>query len=94
MVRDQILAGRREKILQKKGGLRNINQTLHLVGSHMAEQHAYRTNLLISSNRVQLIPLAASSADYQLSAPGVQRNREKSAAPFFSAQKTEGSNAE
>ncbi len=93
MVRDQILAGRRKKSY-KKGGLRNINQTLHLVGSHMAEQHAYRTNLLISSNRVQLIPLAASSADYQLKAPGVWRNREKSAAPLFSTQKAEGSNAE
>lgn len=56
----------------------------------MAEQHAYRTNLLISSNRVQLIPLAASSADYQLRAPGVRRNRKKSAAPLFFCPKSRG----
>lgn len=83
MVGDQILAERRKKSYKKKGGLRNINQTLHLVGSHMAEQHAYRTNLLISSNRVQLIPLAASSADYQLRAPGVWRRRKKVLHLFF-----------
>lgn len=90
MVRDQILAGRRKKKSYKKGGLRNINQTLHLVGSHMAEQHAYLTNLLISSNRVQLIPLAASSADYQLRAPGVRRNREKKCCTSFFCPKSRG----
>lgn len=37
----------------------NINQSVHLVGSHMADQHANRANLLIFSNGVQLIPLAA-----------------------------------
>lgn len=82
MVRDQILAGRGKKSCKKRG-LWNINQTLHLVGSHMAEQHAYRTNLLISSNRVQLIPLAASSVDYQLRAPGVRRNGKKCCTSFF-----------
>lgn len=37
----------------------NINQSVHLVGSHMADQHANSANLLIFSNGVQLIPLAA-----------------------------------
>lgn len=37
----------------------NINQSVHLVGNHMADQHANCANLLIFSNRVQLIPLAA-----------------------------------
>lgn len=37
----------------------NINQSVHLVGNHMADQHANCANLLILSNRVQLIPLAA-----------------------------------
>lgn len=37
----------------------NINQSVHLVSSHMADQHANRANLLIFSNGVQLIPLAA-----------------------------------
>lgn len=56
MAGDQLLAER-----EKNWGLWNINQTLHLVGNHMAEQHVHRANLLIASNRVQLIPLAASS---------------------------------
>lgn len=37
----------------------NINQSVHLVGNHMADQHANCANLLILSNGVQLIPLAA-----------------------------------
>lgn len=43
----------------KKWGVGNINQSVHLVGSHMADQHANSANLLIFSNGVQLIPLAA-----------------------------------
>lgn len=37
----------------------NINQSVHLVGNHMADQHANSANLLIFSNGEQLIPLAA-----------------------------------
>lgn len=44
---------------KKNSGVANINQTVHLVGNHMAHQHANCANLLIFSNRVQLIPLAA-----------------------------------
>lgn len=44
---------------KKKWGVGNINQSVHLVGSHMADQHANGANLLIFSNGVQLIPLAA-----------------------------------
>lgn len=43
----------------KNWGVGNINQSVHLVGSHMADQHANSANLLIFSNGVQLIPLAA-----------------------------------
>lgn len=50
---NQILAGRKNR------GVGNINQSVHLVGSHMADQHANSANLLIFSNGVQLIPLAA-----------------------------------
>lgn len=51
-------------IKYQKGGKKNsvvgnINQSVHLVGNHMAHQHANCANLLIFSNRVQLIPLAA-----------------------------------
>lgn len=44
---------------KKNSGVGNINQSVHLVGNHMAHQHANCANLLIFSNRVQLIPLAA-----------------------------------
>lgn len=44
---------------EKTGEVGNINQSVHLVGSHMADQHANGANLLIFSNGVQLIPLAA-----------------------------------
>lgn len=44
---------------EKNWGVGNINQSVHLVGSHMADQHANGANLLIFSNGVQLIPLAA-----------------------------------
>lgn len=54
-MRESDISGRK-----KKSRLGNINQTLHLVGSHMVEQHADHANLLILSNGVQLIPLAAS----------------------------------
>lgn len=50
---NQILVG------EKNWGVGNINQSVHLVGSHMADQHANSANLLIFSNGVQLIPLAA-----------------------------------
>lgn len=43
----------------KNSGVGNINQSVHLVGNHMADQHANCANLLILSNGVQLIPLAA-----------------------------------
>lgn len=36
----------------------NINQSVHLVGSHMADQHTDGANLLILCNGVQLILLA------------------------------------
>lgn len=44
----------------------NINQSVHLVGSHMADQHANSANLLIFSNGVQLILLAAFISTSQL----------------------------
>lgn len=44
---------------EKNWGVGNINQSVHLVGNHMADQHANSANLLIFSNGVQLIPLAA-----------------------------------
>lgn len=44
----------------------NINQSVHLVGSHMADQHANSANLLIFSNGVQLIPPAAFISTSQL----------------------------
>lgn len=43
----------------KNWGVGTINQSVHLVGSHMADQHANSANLLMFSNGVQLIPLAA-----------------------------------
>lgn len=46
-------------LVEKKEGVSNINQSVHLVSSHMADQHANRANLLIFSKGVQLIPLAA-----------------------------------
>lgn len=46
-------------VAEKNWGVSNINQSVHLVGSHMADQHANSANLLIFSNGVQLIPLAA-----------------------------------
>lgn len=85
MAGDQLLAER-----EKNWGLRNINQTLHLVGSHMAEQHVHRANLLIASNRVQLIPLAASSTGLPVKSPG--REGCKKCCSSFSYPKTEGSN--
>lgn len=53
----------------------NINQSVHLVGSHMADQHANSANLLIFSNGVQLIPPAAFISTSQLWKEG--RRREK-----------------
>ncbi len=55
----------------------NINQSVHLVGSHMADQHANSANLLILSNGVQLIPLAASISPSHTEGKGGIKDRER-----------------
>lgn len=59
----------------KNWGVGNINQSVHLVGNHMADQHANSANLLIFSNGVQLIPLAAFISLSHTRGRGVERKK-------------------
>lgn len=68
---NQILVG------EKNWGVGNINQSVHLVGSHMADQHANSANLLIFSNGVQLIPLAAFISPSHTKGKEVEKRRRR-----------------
>lgn len=54
-----------------------INQSVHLVGSHMADQHANSANLLMFSNGVQLIPPAAFISPAHTEGRQVEKEREE-----------------
>lgn len=61
----------------KNWGVGTINQSVHLVGSHMADQHANSANLLMFSNGVQLIPPAAFISPSHTEGRQVEKEREE-----------------
>lgn len=69
----------------KSSGVGNINQSVHLVGNHMADQHANCANLLILSNRVQLIPLAAFISPSHTGGKKVKKERKGFLMTFYSS---------
>lgn len=70
---------------RKSSGVGNINQSVHLVGNHMADQHANCANLLILSNRVQLIPLAAFISPSHTGGKKVKKERKGFLMTFYSS---------
>ena len=58
-------------------GMGNINQCVHLVGNHMADQHANSANLLIFSNGVQLIPPTAFISPSHTEGKGGRKEEER-----------------